>query len=97
MAPPHPYAELNNLIGAWFHQDFDLDGDDTLEKIIASYRAVTPAARQASVRADIARFLADARDVETEFQERFEPQVIPTGFAPTTRAFLETISKLLRD
>jgi hypothetical protein len=40
---------------------------------------------------------ADARDVETEFQDRFEPQVIPTGFAPTTRAFLEAICDLLSD
>jgi hypothetical protein len=43
---------------------------DQGEHFIASYRAVTPAARQAAVRADIARFLADVRDVETEFQGR---------------------------
>jgi hypothetical protein len=95
--PPHQYPELDNLIGAWFHQDFDLDGDDTIEKIIASYRAVAPAEKQAMLRADIARFLSDARDVDAEFQERFNPQIIPTGFAPTTRAFLERIAELLND
>ena len=91
------YPELENLIGAWFHQDFDLDGDDTIEKIIASYRAVTSADKQASLKADIQRFLTNARDVETEFQELFKPQIIPTGFAPTTRAFLERIADLLGD
>ena len=67
------------------------------KRSLRPYRAVTPADRHAAVRADIGRFLAEARDVEIEFQELFKPEVIPTGFAPTTRAFLETIAHLLSD
>lgn len=90
------FAALESLIGGWFHQDFDLEGD-TLEEIVGKYRQVTPLPEQLDVVADIQRFLAGAKDVDEEFEERFRPDVMPTGFAPSTREFLERIAELLEE
>ena len=88
------YPQLETLLGGWFHQDFDINGD-TLDEIIAAYRGVTPVDQQRSLAAEIERFLKEAGDVDSEFQRRFKPDVSPTGFAPTTRQFLTTITSLL--
>lgn len=88
------YPELETLMGGWFHQDFDLDGGETLEEIVGAYRAVTPPGSRRALVDEIQRFLAGAKDVEVEFGERFKPDVTPTGFAPTTRRFLERIAEL---
>jgi hypothetical protein len=80
-------------MGGWFHQDFDINGD-TLDQIIAAYRAVTPVDQQRALATEIERFLTDAGDVDSDFQRRFRPDVSPTGFAPTTRQFLTTIASL---
>ena len=37
------YPALADLIGAWFHQDFDLEGE-TISDVIAAFRAVASAA-----------------------------------------------------
>jgi hypothetical protein len=88
------YPELETLIGGWFHQDFDINGE-TLEEILAAYRAVTPANQQRALAGEIRRFLDEVPDVDSGFQERFTPDVLPTGFAPTTRDFLERIAALV--
>ncbi len=88
------YPQLETLMGGWFHQDFDVNGD-TLDEIIAAYRRVTPVDQQRSLATEIERFLGEARDVDSEFQRRFNPDVSPTGFAPTTRQFLTSIAALL--
>jgi hypothetical protein len=90
------YPELETLMSGWFHQDFDLDGNTTLEQIIAAYRDVTPRDQRQALVFEIAHFLSRSEDVEAEFQERFKPDVMPTGFAPTTRQFLERIAALVR-
>jgi hypothetical protein len=88
------YPELETLVGGWFHQDFDLDGE-TLEEIIGAYRNVTPDEQRRALREEIAHFLAEANDVDLEFEQRFSPEVSPTGFAPSTREFLERIATLV--
>jgi hypothetical protein len=88
------YPQLETLMGGWFHQDFDINGD-TLEEIIAAYRGVTPVDQQRSLATEIERFLSQAGDVDSEFQRRFKPDVSPTGFAPTIRLFLTSIASLL--
>jgi CdiI immunity protein len=89
------YPELENLMSGWFHQDFDINGD-TLEAVVGAYRAVTPPYLQRALASDIERFLHDAKDVEADFQVAFKPDIIPTGFAPTTREFLERIAVLVK-
>jgi hypothetical protein len=84
------YPEIESLMGGWFHQDFDINGD-TVEEVIGAYRKVTPRDEQKRLALEIQSFLGEAADVDAEFQDRFHPDVLPTGFAPTTRAFLEKI------
>jgi len=88
------YPQLANLIGGWFHQDFDLNGD-TLEEIVGAYAAVTPVDQQRHLAADIERFLAQPGDIDDRFQATFHPDILPAGFAPTTREFLQRISGLV--
>jgi hypothetical protein len=89
------YTEIETLMGGWFHQDFDINGD-SLEEIVAAYRAVTPPDQQRALVAEIGRYLAAESDVERDFERRFRPDVAPTGFAPSTREFLEKIAALVQ-
>ena len=89
------YPELEHLMGGWFHQDYDVEGD-TLEEVVAAYLAVASAPQRRTLVEDIERFLRTARDVDGDFQDTFQPDVIPTGFAPTTREFLERIAALAK-
>ena len=90
-----PYPFLRQLIGGWFHQDFDLGGG-SLEEILASYRSVTPPAEVAAARAAIDKLVAAAGDnLEHEFVQRFHPDVDPSGWGMTTREWLIQIRNLL--
>jgi hypothetical protein len=40
------YSALAELIAAWFHQDFEVDGS-TVPEVMHAYRAVTPTPAQA--------------------------------------------------
>jgi hypothetical protein len=88
------YPEMETLIGGWFHQDFDINGE-SLDEIVAAYRAVTPKDQQRALVAELRRYLAEESDVERDFEQRFRPDGSPTGFAPTTRELLEKIASLV--
>jgi glutathione peroxidase-family protein len=83
------------LIGAWFHQDFDIEGE-TAADVIAAFKNAEPAARQQEVRRDIERFLEDnAEDLEARFEATFQPDIIASVLSESTRVFLEEIAALL--
>lgn len=89
------YPALANLIGAWFHQDFDIEGE-TVAEVVAAFKSSEPAARQAEVRRDIERFLGEnAEDLEARFEAIFQPGVIPSALSGSTRGFLEEIAALM--
>ena len=89
------YPALANLIGAWFHQDYDIEGE-TIPEIIGGFRAVTTPAERAMVRADIARFVAShPDDLEQAFERTFRPGIIPSAFSGSTRAFLNDVDGVL--
>ena len=89
------YPELETLIGGWFHQDFDINGK-TVAEVVSAYRQVTPDDQQEALAGEILRFLAQSSNVDVDFQDQFKPDIIPTAFAPTTRAFLEQILNALQ-
>lgn len=90
-----PYPALLDFMGGWFHQDFDIEGNTLLE-ILAAYRAVTPPDEQRRLKADIQGFLnAHPGDLDSAFEATFNPDIIPSAFSGTTRAFLEEIRDLL--
>lgn len=72
------YPHLENLIGCWFHQDYDIEGD-TLEEVIAAYRKGTTAADRIGTRADIHKFLQhyDDESLKEEFVRVFNSDIIP--------------------
>jgi hypothetical protein len=89
------YPALADLIGAWFHQDYDIEGE-TIPEIVGAFRAVTTPVERATVRADIARFIAEhPQDLDEAFESTFRPGVIPSAFSGSTRGFLDDIDGVL--
>lgn len=85
------YPELEALMSRWFHQDFDIEGD-TVEAIIGAFNKSSPLKDRQLLVSDISQFLQIQDDrIDEEFIRIFNPDILPTGFAPTTRAFLEEI------
>ena|ERR1700743_918010 len=94
------YPYLNHLIGAYFHQDFDIDGHTLAEIIPVSKAGFTEQETQSTI-ADIQRFLADYgnsdADVAREFKRIFRPEITVEGWEGlTTRQWLLRIAELLQ-
>ena len=93
-ADSYPYLE--NLLGSWFHQDFDLDGD--VPDIVAKVVATTHRPAAWAVVADIERFLMHHRaDADRAFVRLFKPDIDPAGWKMTTAAWLEWVARLLTE
>lgn len=88
------YPEIETLLGGWFNQDFDLNGD-TIDEIVTAYRKVTPLPQQRALVNEIGQFLAANNDIDAAFVEEFKPDISATAFASTTRDFLQEIAALL--
>ncbi len=89
------YPRLADLLGGWFHQDYDIEGDSVAE-VIGAFRAVTPADQQAVLRAEISAFLNEhSETMEEDFERIFHPDITPSAFSGSTRAFLEEILRFL--
>jgi hypothetical protein len=93
----HAFPFLDALIGGWFHQDFDIEGD-TLAAVIAAFRRVSNADDWAETRADIARLLRryDDAALPREFVRLFAPGIDAEAWCGSTRAWLTQIDELLR-
>ena len=90
------YPHLRAFLGAWFHQDFDLDGE-TLEDIVARYREVSPRFEIDATRGDIDKFIeAHGDSAHKAFVENFDPDVDPSGWGMSTRDWLFQIRQLLQ-
>jgi hypothetical protein len=90
-----PYPFLRRLLGGWFHQDFDIDGE-TLEEILAKFKSVTPEAEVLGVKLDIETLLQNsADDLDDEFAGHFQPDIDPAGWGMTTREWLMCVHKIL--
>lgn len=88
------FPALHDFLAAYFHQDFDLDGD--VEDIMARFRAEAPAAQRRLLRQDIARFLRRHRDdaaAEAAFAA-LRADVAPDGWGMTVRDWLRWIERL---
>jgi hypothetical protein len=93
---PKTFSHLDELLGAWFHQDFDQEGD-TLEEILETYRSVSPDGRCAAVVHDIDRFLALPEDnLDDVFTSPFKPGgVYLPGWGMSAREWLQRVRELL--
>jgi hypothetical protein len=89
------FPELASFMGCWFHQDFDINGD-SLEEVVAAFKAESDQGLIPPLVNDIDAFLASGDEgMEERFQEFFRPDIIPTAFRQSTRAFLEAIREEL--
>jgi hypothetical protein len=89
------FPMLADLMGGWFHQDFDIEGG-TLAEVMQAFCRVTPHTERAKLKAEIARFLLEhAEDLDMSFEATFKPDVIPAALAGSTRAFLEQVRDAL--
>jgi hypothetical protein len=90
-----PYPLLNQLIGGWFHQDFDVEGE-TIEDVVAAYKAATSPEEVRGVKAEIRRFVEQAGDnIDDRFEMLFHHDSNPPGWGLTTRAWLDRIHDAL--
>ena len=93
------YRDLDNLIGGWFHQDFDIEGS-TLDEVLAAYKRVHSLEDLRRTRADIQKFLEKRHDrqVKDDFVRLFRPDVEPEAWdgGMTTRQWLLRIAELLQ-
>jgi hypothetical protein len=89
------FPHLHELLAAWFHQDYDIEGS-TVAEVLASYRDVTPAAERALVLADVARFLESYPSAnDAEFNQVFQSDIIPSVLAGSVEKFLVAIRDAL--
>ncbi len=94
MTQTETYPYLADLLGGWFHQDFDVDGD--VPEILAKFAATVTRPTAWAVVADIERFLTHHRaDADRAFVRVFKPDIDPQGWKMTTAAWLEWVSKEL--
>ena len=85
------YPQLTELLSGWFHQDFDIEGE-TIGEIIDAFNSSCASKQRKRLKKEIIVFLEKKDNVlDEEFNQIFNPDVEPTGFAPTTRIFLEEI------
>jgi hypothetical protein len=89
------YAALSDFMRAWFHQDFDIEGN-TVAEMVGAFRRVSSPHEQRELKSGIERFLAEhPSDLDIAFEEAFQPDVSAAAFSGCTRAFLEEIRDLL--
>lgn len=94
-AMPEPYRHLAAFLQSCFHQDFDLVGD-TVEEIVTAYKQSTTKADMEAIVADIAAFLANpSPNHAVQFEQLFDLDIDPLGFAPSIEAFLRAIARVL--
>lgn len=90
------FPALGDLIGGWFHQDYDLGGDD-LPEIAANAAATLSPAQLAAVLDDIARFRAAVpAPRDTAFQRVFEPGADPAMWNLDATEWLAWLERELR-
>ena len=94
----HPdFYYLDQFMGGYFHQDFDLVADSIEGLVGAFVRDCTPQPELIDVTAaDIERFLAqNNNDLDGEFARIFQPDVDVAAFGHTTESFLRYVLELI--
>lgn len=84
-------------MGGWFHQDFDIEGDNP-EEIMTAYKAKTEPEERKGLAEDLRIYLAqhpDENELREHFQRRFNPDIVDGAWGLSRRAFLTKIQSLL--
>lgn len=99
-SPKGDYPYLADLMGGWFHQDFELAGGPTYQGVIAAFVGDVGAAEREKTVADIRRFLLDFGATDAGLAEAmdrvFSPDVLVEGWdGLTTREWLMDVARLI--
>lgn len=90
------FPALGDLIGGWFHQDYDLGGD-SLHAILDRAAATLDPRQVAAVLDDIDRFRAATPvDRDAAFLATFEPDADPPVFGLDATGWLAAVEQVLR-
>jgi tRNA U34 5-methylaminomethyl-2-thiouridine-forming methyltransferase MnmC len=91
------YQHLDNLIGAYFNQDYSIRAD-SIEGLIHAYRTDATAMQRKLVLTDIAAFVADhPTGLDTAFDSAFGSDFDPRLWQHTALTFLTALDRGLRD
>lgn len=89
------YPELEQFIGAYFIEDFDLFGD-TIEEIALCYKGVAGKARIRRACVELDKFIADHQDrAEAAFAEHWG-SFDPALWGHTVASFFEELKRILQ-
>ena len=82
-------SELDNYIGIWFGQDYDLfEPGDEIEPKIQAYIGEAHKGNLYALLADIELFLAECDDIEFDLRSRYKGEFVPANWDTTAEAFL---------
>ena len=71
MSKPTPYPELDQLFGAYLHQDYELFGN-TIEEVVACYKRESSSEQLKHMLNEIARFRAEHSErLDSALQARY--------------------------
>lgn len=94
-ADEFPY--LRDMLGAYFHQDAFASGD-TVDTIVADFKASSWDYQRLGVRADVRRLLhEEGGHLLATLQNVFSPHVTIGGSDAEVRTFLETVDAALNE
>ncbi|PKH26930.1 hypothetical protein CIG19_03835 [Enterobacterales bacterium CwR94] len=82
---------LNQLIGCYFNQDYDLSGE-TIHEIMQCYLESESPEMANSLLVDIDKFLIQPIDIEAEFDKLYHYDFSPKLWGITAVEFLNSIS-----
>jgi CdiI immunity protein len=89
------FAHLDNLIKAYFHQDYDLIADD-IEGLMSDFVQTSPRAEREAVRSDIEQYLITHRDdLDQAFRSAYGFDVDPQLWGLSTEGFLTKLAGLV--
>jgi hypothetical protein len=91
-----PYPELEQLFGAYLHQDYQLFGN-TLEEVIESYRHDSSAEQVQHMLDEIDRFRAEhSKDLDSTLLNLYGNDFDPKLWGHTAASFFQLVEGLLR-
>lgn len=86
---------LRDFLGAWFHQDFDIEGS-SVSDVVKAFIKVTPEPGRRALKNEINLFLQE-EDASSSFYSFFKPDIMPETLAGPVEGFLLQITTALGD
>ena len=94
--PKMPYPELDQLFGAYLHQDYQLFGD-TIEEVVACYKDDSSAEQVQHMLDEIDRFRVEhSKDLDSALLALYGNDFDPKLWGHTAASFFRLVEGVLR-